>query len=98
MEIKTMIDAATETEAATIRLGDALQALNVLTEAMEDDDPQGAAETWRAIALAARYPMFCATARMLSRELTCIGKLLRDVSDGMYAACKRQAVAKGAAK
>lgn len=98
MEIKTMIDAATEAETVAISLGDTLQALNVLTEAMEDEGIQGDVEPWQAIALARRYPMFCATARVLCRELDRIGKLTREVSEGMYAVCKRQAAAKGDAE
>lgn len=98
MEIKSMIDAAAETETITISLGDALQALNVLTEAMEDEGIQGDVEPWQAIAIARRYPMFCATARVLCRELDRVGKLAREVSEGMYAVCKRQAAAKGAAE
>ena len=87
VEIKTMLNAASAVEDASIRFDDVLYAFQVLDDATDDIGDTESRDN--AVVIAGRYPMVCATMRVLYRELVCIGKLLRDVEEGMYAAGRK---------
>ena len=90
MEIKSLFDAASGVECANAKLEDALYALQVLEEAMEDEGkaPADRRDGWQAVSFMGRFPVYMATYRVLHRELERISGDLKDISDGIYRGCR----------
>lgn len=90
MEIKSLFDAASWVEGANIKLEDALYALQVLEEAMEDEGkaPADWRDGWKAASFMGRFPAYMATYRVLYREIERISGELKEISDGIYRSCR----------
>ena len=91
MEIKSLFEAVSRAENASVRLEGAVYALRMLGEAMEEEDrPQEKKDELWSANMEIRFPMFLATYRIISREIERISQELPAAVNCAYAACKQQ--------